>query len=425
VLSDEADVAAVKLLLRAIYGADPEAQVQDVPLATLLQVIPLRCTANSSTCVCKSALQFHNQGLADAADSSHAHAALRCALPQVLRLADRIQVPRVVAAAGGRFTTAEPLDWDVAQSIWALPAGCEENAAYMTAFAAAAATLQQELGDLEVAMLDAARRERLLGLPFKALRCLLESSATRVFSENTVFLVCDMWLRRRGGGEAEQQLQLARLVRLPHVTSPYLLTVVGQSAWLASRMPWQVAAAWAHAPGPLRISMLRHNPILARAKAWRLPPRPYSNVKELVIEWGLSLVELRRIHEAVQAGVRGANRTVSEPQYWGGFEWRLHLCALILGGGVSFEMVLVPQGVVVEGAVATADVTMGRGGLVPHESGVGQCTFADVSGRKGYIYKGVFKGCMQKAWSEGPWRAAGLVGEDGHVRVRATITNVQ
>jgi hypothetical protein len=163
---------------------------------------------------------------------------------QALRLADRLQAPCGVQAASAALAAAAPLSWDTALAVWALPAGCSDNDAYAPAFQAAAATVQAELGDLEAALNDGPKKQRLLSLPFPGLLQLLGSDETRVASENTVFVACACWLERHQGCSAEQTKQLAGCIRLHHCSSLFLPSVISGAAWLTDHHPsWRRSMA--------------------------------------------------------------------------------------------------------------------------------------------------------------------------------------
>jgi hypothetical protein len=115
----------------------------------------------------------------------------------VLRLADRLQAPGCVKAAGNTLllnaaaSSTRRLPWEAVLAAFELPAltdadadadadavadACDECAAATAAAAlplreAAQEQLLQDLGDLDLAWLDGKLRERLLALPFEAVRC--------------------------------------------------------------------------------------------------------------------------------------------------------------------------------------------------------------------------------------------------------------
>eukprot|EP00775_Hariotina_reticulata_P001600 gene1600-1940_t len=114
-------------------------------------------------------------------------------LLQVLLLADRYEVTKLLAAVSTAVQSipSAELQWDTAMAIYNLPPGCAELEACENLYTAAAAKVQQQLGDLELVwhdQEDALKRQQLLGLPHQALKQLLESPLTAVHSENTEFI---------------------------------------------------------------------------------------------------------------------------------------------------------------------------------------------------------------------------------------------
>jgi hypothetical protein len=124
-------------------------------------------------------------------------------LLQLLLLADRYGVLKVAWAVTVAFASIPlaDLQWATVQGLYSLPPGCAELDACKLLFAAAREKLQQELGDLELALVDNERRRLLLSLPQPALLQLLHDNRTRVASENTVFFVINFWWR----GQKQQQ----------------------------------------------------------------------------------------------------------------------------------------------------------------------------------------------------------------------------
>jgi hypothetical protein len=80
-------------------------------------------------------------------------------LVQLLQLADKHDVARVVYAAGAALSSipADALQWETAVAIYSLPPGCPELDAYKPVYKAAAARVQQEFEDLEVTLAAAAQ----------------------------------------------------------------------------------------------------------------------------------------------------------------------------------------------------------------------------------------------------------------------------
>jgi hypothetical protein len=166
-------------------------------------------------------------------------------LLQLLLLADRYGVPKVLAAVTAAFASIPPADlqWSTLLALYALPPGCADLDACKSVFAVAGDKLQQELGDLELTWADAEKEQLLLSLPQPALLQLLQDDRTRVASENTVFYSIHRWWSQQqvqvavsgaaapAEGDMRALLQLVRMqVRgkalvQPAACTPYLLVV--------------------------------------------------------------------------------------------------------------------------------------------------------------------------------------------------------
>jgi hypothetical protein len=341
---------------------------------------------------------------------------------QVLRLADRLQATRGVQAASAALAAAAPLNWDTATAVWALPAGCADNKAYAPAFQAAAATVQAELGDLEAALNDGPKKQRLLSLPFPGLLQLLGSDETRVASENTVFVACACWLQRHQGCSPEQTKQLAGCIRLHHCSRLFLPSVIGGAAWLTDDHPdWQRSVAYAHAPEALQKAMRDDFPALAA------PRRPASSVECAELEWDCRFGDVAALRS------EGATLTCPTTRYFAGYEWSLFIEAETTSSGASsvgfYLELATPAGAgptFAARAISGANTELralrggGQGPIVeanffPFPKGPGAAWgYADFFGVP----------LPTEPAHEAAWRNAGLVDERGHVRLRATVRNV-
>jgi hypothetical protein len=118
---------------------------------------------------------------------------------QLLLLADRYGVPKVLAAVSASFAgiAAADFEWQTVMALYSLPPGCCDLDACKSLCAVAGDKLQQELGDLELTWEDAGKQQLLLGLPLQALLQLLRDDRTRVASENTVFYSIHRWWKRQ------------------------------------------------------------------------------------------------------------------------------------------------------------------------------------------------------------------------------------
>ena len=210
-----------------------------------------------------------------ASDEGVLLAGLQLALLRVLRLVDRLQALRCIAAAATALAAVPALEW--ATAVWQLPDGCADQPAYAAVFGAAAKPAQARLGDLDVALADEGCRTALLALPLHALAQVLRSDATRASSENVVFYACSAWLGARGGGGEEEQRALAGCLRLHRMSPLYLATVVGQADWVP-RAALAAATGFAAMPFDVQVLLTREHPEL------KAPPRPASRVAQGVIE---------------------------------------------------------------------------------------------------------------------------------------------
>jgi hypothetical protein len=137
-------------------------------------------------------------------------------LLQLLLLADRYGVPKVVTAVTAAFASipSADLQWSTLLALYALPPGCAELDACKSVFAVAGDKLQQELGDLELTWAAAEKRQLLLDLPQPALLQLLRDDRSRVTSENTVFYTIQRWWDGQQQQQQELLQQLLATVRM-------------------------------------------------------------------------------------------------------------------------------------------------------------------------------------------------------------------
>jgi hypothetical protein len=131
-------------------------------------------------------------------------------LVQLLQLADKHDVGRVVYAASAALSSSIPteaLEWETALAIYSLPPGCPELDTYKPVYKAAAARVQQEFKDLEVVWQQQHTQQRLLALPHGALLDLLRSDTLRVATENTVAFTIQAWADHQQQQHQLQQYQ--------------------------------------------------------------------------------------------------------------------------------------------------------------------------------------------------------------------------
>lgn len=430
VVEDEDEAAAAKLLIQSIYSREDPAQ----PLLN----------ANPATIL------------------------------QVLKLAARLQVPSSVRAACRLLCSKGPLPWDAVAAAFTIPSGDPwVTAASRPLRAAAHEALMTELGDLELAWLDGRRRGQLMGLPFEAMRSLLSDGRTRVLTEGTVYLTADSWLHAHGGGTPEQQAALAGCVRAPAVPLSYLTGVMARSRWMSRN----VSAGELHGAIAYSLAQPRLREVepcsgvdvpAPRVASWQLPARPKSVVRRLRMDWDVPLSQLKKLHRSAAKGGPGATADLVAPSGWAfaGLRWTLELQAVCHGGaaaddeeggeeghgaddgsieeeveeeGISFGLFVTPSPPPLQseeddasedeppsdaaGAIVTATVTLEAHSAFQKLRCSRRLRFLVGLEARGFF--DMFELGVQRDWDEGAWRAAGLVREDGTVRVSAVLKDVQ
>jgi hypothetical protein len=99
-------------------------------------------------------------------------------------------------------------------------------------FVAAGEKLQQELGDLELAVAETARCRLLMALPHSALLQLLSDNRTRVASDNTVFYVIGTWWGRQQKQQAQDAADSQQLIMAQKLLKQIRMKV--RAAWLTA-----------------------------------------------------------------------------------------------------------------------------------------------------------------------------------------------
>lgn len=255
---------------------------------------------------------------------------------QVLCVADRLQAPRVVAAAGARLAAAVPLDWDTVLTVYALPPGCRASAAYTAAFKAADATVERQLGNIDVALNSEERRACLLALPLQALAALLRSDKTCVSCEEQVVWLCDAWLaaHKHGGSgsggsnssedDEDPATVLAGCIRFLHVDPLYLASVVAHLPWLAACPAWRAAAAYHAAPQNMRGAVAKLG--APGFEGLARPERAAASGEAGPLAWDVTASEVAHV---VCEATDEADGLLELPQLrvWRGYAWHMVLCA--------------------------------------------------------------------------------------------------
>ncbi|WIA16304.1 hypothetical protein OEZ85_013005 [Tetradesmus obliquus] len=250
-------------------------------------------------------------------------------LLQLLILADRYGVNKVPVAAVAALQAVPQaeLQWETVLAVFTLPPGCTD--ACKPLLPAAQQQLQQQLGDLELALADSQKRQRLLALPHKVLLALLQDEETKVASENTVFRIIQSWHGYQqqhcgGSSDAELLLLLLQQIRMPHCTQPFVATVLAASPLAAkcfSPLELRLACICSSGPGSepetvVKAMQTANCPALDRFPAWKQPKRPASALTNLSMERELSLEDLKQTLEALQG--EKTTYTLFESRRWQG-----------------------------------------------------------------------------------------------------------
>eukprot|EP00775_Hariotina_reticulata_P003867 gene3867-4122_t len=231
-------------------------------------------------------------------------------LLQLLVLADRYEVPKVVAPVAWLLAgiPAAQLQWDAVMTMYllqlALLAG---NKHCSRLFSNAAEALHHNLGDLEAVWNDVEglKQQRMIELPFKALQQLLKNPNTSVHSENTVLYTIEQWhqhqLSQAHVSFTTRQLQwLLALTRIRHCSQQYLVTAASQGTALEKCLTSSDLAVAAALAGKgistsqwSRMQELRH-PLPTKYPAWSADQRPASAVQQGTINWKIPMSTLGR-----------------------------------------------------------------------------------------------------------------------------------
>jgi hypothetical protein len=245
-------------------------------------------------------------------------------LLHLMLLADRYEVPRVMAATAAAFAqhAAPPhhLEWSVVLQLLDLPPSCAGQPAFEPVQQLAVARLQQVLGDLEEVWAQQELGAQLMRLPFNGMLQLLQHPGTRVSSENTVVHSIRAWvvaqeLHCREQPSNEQLQQLMHLVRVRHCTPHYARTIMAQmdlvrSCFTASELGLLREVC---SPGGYALLSAAGCPALHNYPAWYAEQRPVS-ARRPVIEWALPLATLQA---AVQQQLSSNSRNLTLAGYDG------------------------------------------------------------------------------------------------------------
>jgi len=251
----------------------------------------------------------------------------QAALVEVLRLADRLQAEVCKAAAADILAAADPLDRSTALALHDLPPSCSASAACKPLFDAAAVVLVKPFNDLDAVWLDKGKADQLLELPFALMLQLLNDRHTRA-CENTVFYTCCAWIAKHQA-DARQRRALLECVRMPHISSLYLATVVvggiSQPTDSISSEDLRFVAPFTAAPDHVKELMLTDPdaPFVSHT-AWRLPKRAASVVEGCVMEERVHLQDLQNLFDEASGEPSGESVAICTSfGVWKGMEWRV------------------------------------------------------------------------------------------------------
>ena len=244
------------------------------------------------------------------------------------------------------------------------------------------------------------------------------------FSVRAFFYTAVMWAKENDASEADRRA-LGECVRLPHVPSIYLGTVIGGGAGMQLGIDGRdVSCAFAYAATQPKVKecMQRGKNVPASKRAaWQLSHRPAAGVREVVVEWRFPLERLRSLHEAAAAGTFGSEyMPLSDHKVLHGVEWSLSLRVRKAEGGATTSFVVQCNGSPGHqgGGVITASSVVMQAGPITQAHHPYSC-------QAGYGLG--FRDCFQMGnrWDELAWRAKeGLVEADGKMLLRATISGV-
>jgi hypothetical protein len=408
--------------------------------------------------------------------------------PQVLRLADRLRAERCLAAAASALAAgADKLEWADLSAVFGLPPYCHERPEFAELLAAAGAALMRQVDDLDAFLLRRGHVAALAALPFAALTRLLGDDALRA-SEAAVFYTAMAWVHAQArrclrcgsicnkdgadesagsrdgtggadgaGGDADgaaatpkhcrcaaaaaassapappllpgagaaQLEQLAGLIRLPHLTQLYLLSIApglaGLSGGAMGPRDAHAAAVFGAADPETRARMEEEEGMGVRP-SWRLPRRPRSRVEEATLEWDVPVMELRRLFEGAEDNAR-LWAPLETPAVFQGLRWTLLLQATVRDGG----------GVVVGVFVSAAGPCKCNGAACGVVSATVELTVAGrVIGKHAMSLRlGMGRGWAdglgqgpQPAWSDAWWWRAAADAAGGRLPLRVTIRDV-
>jgi hypothetical protein len=170
-------------------------------------------------------------------------------------VADAFEMSSASAACVAQLAglPADALESGTVTAAFTLPDGVAGQESSKQLLQRATERLQQLLGDLELTLRDAAKRQQLEQLPHGALLALLQDQQTRVAAEGTAVAAVALWVaaQEAAGGSVplEQRQQLAAAIRMVQLPSMYLATVLPSIGWLQGVLPMHHILAFMAAKG--------------------------------------------------------------------------------------------------------------------------------------------------------------------------------
>lgn len=381
--------------------------------------------------------------------------ATQAELLAVLWLADMFEVCGSIEAAGYRLAavTVDQLDWQTVGGMFTLPDACLQARAMAAPLAACGQKLQQELGDLDVAMRVSKKKQLLLSLPLAALVALLKDDRTRASFEDTVLGVatawwCERWpggaqLQQRDEQEQEQHAkQLAAVGRFGQVSPVVLATVARRTQWVsravnAEQLYQLIAFSVGGAPYQ-KTRVLLGEGVVSEHPEWLAPKRPLSCVTEAAFECDVVVEQLRaatgQLLRDVSSGVtlRSVCLYPCEAQFFRGFYWmpKVVIECSDDGSGVQYgvyvlnvdeHMFEIRQDQCIPFCLKVRAV---QGAAPPGVAGparIGYVLDEAVRVGRGCGWPDFWRLGVHKAWSPAAWQGKGLILDGNVVKVLVTV----
>jgi hypothetical protein len=215
-------------------------------------------------------------------------------LLQLMLLADRFGVPKVLAAAAAAAAfaaiPAKQLEWDIAVQLLHLPPNCAQQPDFQAVQQLAVQLAQQRLGDLEQVWAFSSSeplQQLLLSLPFEGLKQLLQHDKTCVETENTVVYTIERWWGAQDAAlrNIDEGQQLMHLVSMRHCTQYYAATIMPQSPLVQQSFEPSVLPLMCESCMPAGFERMQSAEclVLQKYQAWSAEQRPVSENSPLTV----------------------------------------------------------------------------------------------------------------------------------------------